>query len=472
MCSLVNKRSHIIWFTLALIILLSKSDAVKADSSSLYPLDENSVVELAIRKNPLVKEANLNILAQKELERAAFSSRLPKIEFNYQYIYMKDNPYIIMDYQLPPIFPTMPNQRIKDTIPTGKNQAITYDLTVSMPLFTGFYLEELHRAEKIGIDIKENLRESIVLEISHQARIAYYNVLTQKRLLEVAKKSVDQLTSHLEEAENLYKAGLIPYNDLLKIKVHLAKMKERESEQEGNLKKAMTYLATLIQEDPFKEIQLKDISAENVELPRLKLSNLVKVAIENRPEIKVQNLISKQMESYVKMAKSEYYPKINVFASYQRSGENILATENSYTNKENMIYGFKLNMNIFDFKRREHIINKTEYELLSQKEREKQWIDRITNEVVSAYNDVLTAYKNFETAKVALQQAEEDFRITKLQYASNIAKAIEVIDSEKALTEARELYYISLYNYHNAISRLMRACGIKDKNLLFLEGER
>lgn len=465
MCLVVNKGSQLI--RLILIILLLKTVTVDAGSIPQNPLDENSVVDLAIKNNPYVKEANLNLLAQKESERVAFSSRLPKIEFNYQYIYMKDKPYIIMDYQLPPLFPMMPNQRIKDTLPTGKNQAITYDLTISMPLFTGFYLEELHRAEKIGIDIRENIRESMILEISHQARTAYYNVLTQRRLLEVAKKSVEQLTSHLEEAENLYKAGLIPYNDLLKIKVHLAKMKERETEQEGNLKKAMTYLAVLIQEDPLKEIPLKDIATESIELPRLKLNDLVKVAMENRPEVKVQSLISKQIESYVKMAKSEYYPKINIFASYQRSGENILATENSYTNKENMIYGFKLNMNIFDFKRREHLIKKSEYELLSQKEREKQWIDRITNEVVSAYNDVLTAYRNFETARIALQQAEEDFRITKLQYASSIAKAIEVIDSEKALTEARELYYISLYNYHNAISRLMRACGIKDKNLLF-----
>ncbi|MGB9806961.1 MAG: TolC family protein [Thermosulfidibacteraceae bacterium] len=463
----LNEKSVIVILLFVFVILCSGSVEGKVVQSDDI-LDEEKVVALAIEKNPYIKEANFNLLSQIESEKVAFASRLPKLELNYDYIYVKDKPYIIMDYQIPPLFPGMPSLgKIRETIPTGKNQSIKYNITAYMPIFTGFYLEELQKAEKIGIDVKKFIREALILDIAHTTKVAYYNVLIEQKLLEVAEKSVEQLEAHLKDAENLYKAGLIPYNDLLKVKVQLSKMKERRAEEEGKLRSAMTYLATLIQEDPLTRLKLKDVSSDSIVLPKMKLEKLIKIALSNRPEVKAHSLITKQFESYIKIAKSEYYPKVNVFVSYQRSGENLLATKNSYTNEENTIYGFTVKMNIFDFKKREHTVNRLEYEKLSQKEREKQITDRIKNEVVVAYNNLVVAYRNFETAKEALIQAEEDFRITKLQYSVNMAKAIEVIDSEKALTEARTFYYTSLYRYYMALSELMRACGIRDKNILY-----
>lgn len=429
-------------------------------------LTEAKFVELVLKRNPKLREVYYQILAQREQEKAIYSMNFPSIEFEYSYSYLKDQPYTVLSYSPTPLFPGIKVDKIETKIPVGSNQNVKYSITLKLPMFTGFYLTNLKKLEEKNVQIKELSHELLTIELSHIARISYYNTLFAKRQLEVAEESVKQLEAHLEEARRYFEAGLIPYNDLLKVEVQLLKMKEQREQSKKYLIDATTSLNILIQEDPLKEVKLAEIKDVEI-IPEIDVKKLIELAKNKRPEIKIMKILTEQAKLAIELSKSAYYPTVTGFTRYQKEGDDIIAKDSHYTNNENLVFGITVNMNIFDSGKREHTINQKEYEYLSIKEKAKQIEDNIVKEVIDAYGKVKTALKNIETARKALEKAEEDFRITKLQYKANLAKAIEVIDSEKALTEAKMLYYTSLYSYYIAISELTKACGLTDKHVFW-----
>jgi outer membrane protein TolC len=75
-------------------------------------------------------------------------------------------------------------------------------------------------------------------------------------------------------------------------------------------------------------------------------------------------------------------------------------------------------------------------------------------EVKSAFEELKVAVENLETAKTALKQARENYRITELRYKENLTTSTEVLDARTYLTEAEVNYYDALYGYMIAKAKL------------------
>jgi len=67
------------------------------------------------------------------------------------------------------------------------------------------------------------------------------------------------------------------------------------------------------------------------------------------------------------------------------------------------------------------------------------------------------ARANLATARVAVTQAEENQRITHVQYREQMAIETEVLDAQSYLVQARNNFYAALYGYQLAWVNLERA---------------
>ncbi len=413
-------------------------------------LTVEEAVRLAISRNPRIKESMELLRAQMFREKKAFSRLLPKLNFGYTYTRLKERPYARFT-GVPGPFPSK--------FPTGKRKDVEWSLEATWPIFTGFYLETLHRMEKLGVKIKKFQKELVEISLAHAVREAYYGVLVAQRNLETAQESVKQLRSHLRDAESFYRNGLVPYNHILKAKVALAEaMEERERAREA-LNTAWMNLNLLIKEAPFSRHRLKTKLFQDLEGKPLALKELYKLALLRRPDVKALEVAVERARLGVKAAKGRYYPWVTIFGGYQQKGENLLASRNTYTNRENAYIGFRIEMPLFDPTRR-YEVGEAERLYLSMKEELDYLKDQVMLEVQRAYAMVKVARKNIETARDAVDHAREDLRITRLQYSQQLVSSSDVIDSEKAYIEARNNYYNSLFQYHVALSELAMSCGL------------
>jgi len=70
-----------------------------------------------------------------------------------------------------------------------------------------------------------------------------------------------------------------------------------------------------------------------------------------------------------------------------------------------------------------------------------------------------SAEKNIPTTRKAVEQGEENLRVSQERYKAQVATSTEVLDAQTLLTEARMNYYTALYVHNMARAHLQRALG-------------
>jgi len=414
------------------------------DDSVPAKLTLQDAISEALKNNTLIQEALEREKAAVWEEKSARADLFPKITLSYEYMRLKEDPYVIFN-------------RMK--FEAGPLNNYSWDATITQPIFTGFALETKKKIAELGITSKELDKERAMLDVVKMAKVAYFRVLLAEKYLRVAEEQEAQLKAHLDDAKAFYEQGLIPQNDLLKSEVAYARAQQEKVSAESSLAVAISAFNTVLRRPLNDRPKLEDVT----DLPSVsyELSALIDEALANRPEIKMLEIALQQARLGEKLAQSGYYPKVYAFGRYMQQGENIRATENDYQNSYNASVGIQINWPIFESGKTRAESAKALHERLAVAEKIKGVKDSIMLEVKDAFEKLNVARKNIATAEAALSQAKENYRITNLQYQQQVTTSTEVLDAQTYLTQAQVNYYNALYGYYTAQAELERAIGRK-----------
>jgi len=192
------------------------------------------------------------------------------------------------------------------------------------------------------------------------------------------------------------------------------------------------------------------------------LPDLLSQAMSCRPELKQLETALAQADLWIRMAQSDFYPKVYFTGRYEQLGDNPRATNNEFGNAYNTIIGAQAVWPFFEWGKTRADVNKARYDKKALDAKVEGVRDSIRLEVKNAHQQLLVADKNIDTAREALAQAEENFRITNLQYQQQVTTSTEVLDARTFLTQAEMNYYSALYGYMIARAELERAVGVED----------
>ena len=310
---------------------------------------------------------------------------------------------------------------------------------------------------KLGVDIKDAEKEQAILDVVKQVKAAYFNILFTKKFLLVADEAVNQVESHVRDTEKFYEQGMIAYNDLLKPKVALADTLQNRVRAESNVEMAISAFNTLLQIDLNRKTNVEDILG--ITPFPYDLDTLINEAMEKRPELRTLRFAIKNSGYAVTLAQSSYYPEVGLVGSYEQNGDNPSATENDFGNSHNASVTLQARWTFFEWGKTRAEVNKYRRNKSSLVEKTKGIEDSIKLEVKNAFLDLKVAEQNIQTAKKSLVQAEENWRITNLQYQQQMTTSTEVLDARTFLTRAETNYYSALYGYMISLAELERAVG-------------
>ena len=154
--------------------------------------------------------------------------------------------------------------------------------------------------------------------------------------------------------------------------------------------------------------------------------------------------------------KAGYRPTVNAVAT-----KNITGKEPFRDNiTDSWTAGVNLSWDIFDGGITSSQIKEADASLASTEESAAVAREDIQLAVQAAFLDLRAAEKNISTTAIAIEHAQEDYKIAQVRYAAGVDTNLAVMDAEEKLTEARTNYYYALYNYNNAKAELDYAMGI------------
>jgi outer membrane protein len=293
-----------------------------------------------------------------------------------------------------------------------------------------------------------NTTDQIVLAVKQ----GYYGVVQAKYNVLVAEDTVKQTQTHLEQAKGFFEAGTRPKFDVTKAEVDLSNAKLNLIRNENAFRIARVTLNNAMGIPDAPEYALdENLSFEKYEIT---FEDALSKAYENRPDL--QSIIAQRQaaERSIDLAKTGYYPVVAGNAGYNWSGE-------QFPLEHGWNAGATLSVPLFSGFLTKYQVEEARANLNVLKANEESLKQTIFLEVQQAYLTLGSAEEAIPTAKLGVEQAQENLEIANGRYAAGVGNPIEVTDAEVGLTNARTFYIQVLYADKVAQASIEKAMGMR-----------
>jgi outer membrane protein len=428
---------------IVLLMLLAAQQLLAQDSMRLKL---NNAIELSLTNSRQLKISQARIDQASAILKQAHEARLPDVKVSGSYLQL-NHPDISLK--------SKPSNGTNDGQIAKPSTAVYGMANITLPIYAGSRI-------KYGIDAAHFLEEALKFDAAFdkekivlntiQAYTNLYKSLTQVRLV---RDNLRQSQQRDKDLSNMEKNGLLARNDLLKAQLQTSNIELALVNAENDLHLSMVSL-NLILGLPERTV----LSIDSTDIPDSRpdvksIETYEQLALSNRMDIKASSMRHNAAEAKVKQVRSEYFPSIGLTGGYIAADIPKVLT---VTNALNAGIGIQYNLgSLWKTKSRIQQARAEEMEIrLSQ----EQMNDNIRMDVNSAYEHYYSSTKRNEVQMQALENAGENYRITKNKYENNLVTTTELLDASTALLEAQINLENSKADIFSAYNILLQRSGL------------
>jgi len=310
-------------------------------------------------------------------------------------------------------------------------------------------------------DTKENINTII-----YNIKASYYNILFAQAQVQVYEDTVKDYELQLHQAEGFYRYGTKPKLDVVTAEYNLGKAKLNLVKAKNVLDVAKVQLSKIMGMPKYTNYELSDQLTLN--LFDITEDDAIKTALDTRPELIAAKKTSDAAKMNLRAARREFTPNLGVYGSY---GNGI---GSDYDLKSGQV-GVGLNYTALNVWK----VKKQVEEARAEYNKSKAQYEDVKNEVYfnvkKSYMDLKTDTEAIVIAKLALDQAKEQYRQVTGRYKAGVGDAIELKDGENTYLNARLDFYNAMLNYNTTAANLEREIGLpiklKDEKVLEVTNE-
>jgi outer membrane protein TolC len=408
-----------------------------------YTLDES--IKEALANNPSIQAKKERIEGSIFRKNQAMAEFLPKLGTSYGYNRLSES------------------RTFRSTLMPGEEIAVSsqdnYEWrgTLRQPIFTGFGLISSYELAKLGIDQSETELELEILDLGLRVKEAYYNILIADRQVEVAEKDVESRSSNAEVVRSFYEVGMIPINELLQAEVELANSQQALVRVQNEARLARSAFNTVLSRPVNTPLDVEDILEIEPEVGDFE--EYQKTALEQRPEIKIIDTNILQADQQIRLAKSKYYPEISFTYEYIKEGDEYDVSGSPFHDAGRWEAMAVASWTFWEWGKTYYSAKEKESSRMELMQTRQSLEDRISLDVKRALLELETAERNIPSTRKAVEQGEENLRVSEERYKAQVTTITEVLDAQTRLSQARVNYYRALYSHKLAEARLQRAMG-------------
>jgi len=408
------------------------------------PLTLDECIQIALRQNPDVMRASLNWSASEVDIQTAKSDLLPQIQASTGYTR------------------SGPEARSWFTS-TGEiitKNSYSTDFRAYQTIFDPNLYSRIKRSQSTGEFMEETLKETeatIILKTTED----YYNVLRSKRLVEVRRAALVEREENLKKADRLLQLGSASKADLLKAKVGVSQSKVELVQAERDLEMAGANLSASLGYSPEERKGFMEIEDDlgEVELGLPDLSQLLKSAEGNRPEIARSRARIRIAQSDLFAARGRFLPRIAFSGSYSYSGPEFPRNREIWDERDTWNLNLDASWDLLPGYSRFTSVQRASRDVAIAQEDLRLQELTVALEVQRAYLALKEALALLDLTQEAEAEAEESYKASRGRYELGAGTILELTDAEVSLTEARTRRIQSLYDYKIAKARMVKAVG-------------
>ena len=428
--------------------LLLAAPAHQALAQKSKYLTLNEAIELSIKSSGTLKIANAKVDEAIAQYHEAWNNHLPDVKVSGAYLRV-DNPTVDLKVKLG----GSSSDTAKQSSAIKVNQVAYGMVTASLPLFSGFRI-------KYGVESAKFLEQATRLDAERdkqeliQNTISAYNNLYKAEIsVQLVQENLNQQKQRVTDFTNLEKNGLLARNDLLKAQLQQSNIELSLLDAQNNLSITTMNMALMLGL-PEDTRLTPDTTAFQHLTDAGKIVEWEQVALNNRKDVASLSYREKAATSAIKSAKGEYYPGIALTGGYVAADiPGLLTVTNAVNAGIGLQYNFatfwKTGAKIQEAKARLHQIQANEG-LLS---------DQVRLEINRDYQAYILSLNKIQVYAKAVEQANENYRITKNKYDNSLVTTTDLLEADVAQLQAKLNYTFSKADAFVAYKKLEQTAG-------------
>lgn len=440
---------------ISLLLLLLTVGAANAEPIKLSVSD---AIGLAARQNSLVKVAGYRAIAARHGVTGATSRYYPGLFFEETFA-ASNAPTQTFMMKLDQGQFTQNDFLISNLNNPGSYHDFKTALTLYQPLFDPLIAPAKEMAVKEA-EIQEHGSDAIKQDAGFNAFRLYLELQKAKAQSLAAEQSVIEARESLRLATVMVTAGTGLKSDELRARTHLAIADQKLLGAQNRVIMAGIQLVN------FLGLKAGDTVDVEAAVTTVNISHsfdeLIRLALENRNELKQSRSELARNEAALQLARRAYLPSAGAFASYQLNAKD---TPFGSSN-DSWRAGVTLTWQLFDGFRRGSEQERT----IANRSAAEEMIDNTQRNISMAVKESTLRHdvtgKQLEVARFAVADAEETVRLLSRRFENSLATMSELLDAQTVLNQSRANLIDSEADYAYAGGQVLHTAGIFLKEML------
>ena len=334
------------------------------------------------------------------------------------------------------------------------NQAMYGMASASLPLFAGFKF-------KYSLDASRYLEQAAKLDVEHDREAviqntvaAYGNLYKARKAVELVQESLKREQDRVVQFTNREKNGLLARNDLMKAKLQESNVELALLDAENDLKVTTVNMGLMLGLPENTDI-IPDAASFAVLAEVGTVADWEQKAIQNRKDLSANGIRQKAADDNIKIAKADKYPSVALTGGYIALSIPGLATIPNAMNA-----GLGVRYDVASLWKSKTKIEQARTQVSQLQTAESMLLDQVHVEVNTAYYNYVLSVRKIDVYAKAVEQADENYRITKNKYDNSLVTTTELLDADVAQVQSRINYEAAKADALVAYKRLEQASGL------------
>jgi len=314
--------------------------------------------------------------------------------------------------------------------------------------------QKLIQREKVSKEIASQQFEELLRDLKVELRKSFHEIIYIQAYQKALEKQMEIFSQLVERYKHQVTQRNLAKHELLRLQASLFELENEFQENQLNLNEQWKTLKSLLGLEVSTSVEIKD-SHRTIPSPQnMRLDDLIEMAFENRPDIKLSKLQTKYFEKSLSYEKAQRIPDLTLSLVYDRYGS---------TWKD--FWGFGLSIDLPVFNRNQ---GNTKIAQLSQKQSQymaRQQQNQVRHEIEEFFNNYSQAYNFYNKIDKSGLSAEFDDMLE--VYAKNFLNRnismLEYIDFMETYKSNKQILLSAKKSLNIQLEELQHKIGLDIK---------
>ena len=332
---------------------------------------------------------------------------------------------------------------------SGANFSGNIGINAGMPIYQGGQINATIEQEKLSCEQSEIELQRYDDDLSIQILQSFLTILGNQELLNYQKSVLNSSREAMKQGKRKYEVGAILESDYLLLAAQYASDTNNIVDTQMDIENNMINLKVLLSMDPMQELEIvsPDTAIINSLASFPSLEESVAQSIAYSPNLKISNYNIEIAKQSLRIAKSNYYPTVNLSAGVNTGHYNYKNIGGQLTTQLSEQIGVSVNIPIYNRGSSKLRVKQSKIALEQTQLSYEQDVLSVRQNIVQEYQNMISSYNKYNVSKQTKDAYLKSFEAYNVQFQYGSITAVELLQQQNSYLNALNNFIQNKYSF-------------------------